>query len=128
MHKAFEYLSKTEEEDKPDVRYVVKARRSDSANSQRGILLREPLDTFKPVSFLCEVQPKLHEVYLRLYLSLSDYIVVQQQQQTCCSIVKARCYCSANSHRSILLREPLDTFKPVTFLCEVQPKLCEVWS
>ncbi|KAL0024941.1 hypothetical protein WJX77_004746 [Trebouxia sp. C0004] len=61
VHKAFEYLSKSADVDQPDVRYEVKARRSDSMTTQRGILMREPMDSFKPVTFMCEVQPRLHE-------------------------------------------------------------------
>jgi len=62
VHKAFEYLSKSTDVDQPDVRYEVKARRSDSMTTQRGILMREPMDSIKPVTFMCEVQPALHEV------------------------------------------------------------------
>ncbi|KAL0038695.1 hypothetical protein WJX79_003623 [Trebouxia sp. C0005] len=61
VHKAFAYLSKSADVDQPDVRYEVKARRSDSMTTQRGILMREPRDSIKPVTFMCEVQPKLHE-------------------------------------------------------------------
>ena len=62
VHKAFEYLSKSTDVDQPDVRYEVKARRNDSMTTQRGILMREPMDSIKPVTFMCEVQPTLHEV------------------------------------------------------------------
>ena len=62
MHKAFEYLRKSEEVDKPDTRYEVTARRTDSSTSQRGVVLRDPLESAKAVTFMCEVQPKLHEV------------------------------------------------------------------
>lgn len=62
VHKAFEYVSKSEKVDRPDVRYEVTARRSDSSTSQRGILLRDPLASAKAATFICEVQPKLHEV------------------------------------------------------------------
>ncbi|KAK9809052.1 hypothetical protein WJX72_008467 [[Myrmecia] bisecta] len=61
VHKAFEYLQKSEANDQPDMRYEVTARRSDSQATQRGIYMREPLETAGPVSFACEVLPKLHE-------------------------------------------------------------------
>lgn len=65
VHKAFEYLSKSEEVDQPDVRYEVTVRRSDSQQGGlRGVMLREPLDTAKAATYMCEVQPKLHEVSL----------------------------------------------------------------
>ena len=64
VHKAFAYLSK-EDTSLPDVRYEVKARRSNSMTSQRGILIREPMDSLKPVTYVCDVQPKLHEVRLK---------------------------------------------------------------
>ena len=62
VQKAFEYVSKSEEVDTPDVRYDVTARRSDSAVSQRGIMMRDPLESLKPVTYVCDVHPKLHEV------------------------------------------------------------------
>lgn len=63
VHKAFDYLSKSEEVDRPDTRYEVTARRSDSNQAgMRGIVLRDPLESAKAVTFMCEVQPKLHEV------------------------------------------------------------------
>ena len=62
VQKAFEYVSKSEEVDTPDVRYDVTARRSDSAVIQRGILMRDPLESLKAVTYVCDVHPKLHEV------------------------------------------------------------------
>ena len=62
MQKAFEYVSKSEEVDKPDVRYEVTTRRGDSAVTQRGIIMREPLESSKAVTYICDVHPKLHEV------------------------------------------------------------------
>lgn len=72
VQKAFEYVSKTEEVDVPDVRYEVTARRSDSAVSQRGILLRDPLESVKAVTHVCDVHPKLHEVSCILCAPLSE--------------------------------------------------------
>lgn len=64
VQKAFAYLVK-EDTGLADVRYEVKARRSDSMTSQRGILMREPMDSLEPVTYVCDVQPKLHEVRLK---------------------------------------------------------------
>ena len=69
VRKAFEYVSKSEEADKPDVRYEVTARRSDSAVTQRGIIMREPLESSKAVTYICDVHPKLHEVSKALTLN-----------------------------------------------------------
>lgn len=62
VQKAFEYVLKSEEVDSPDVRYDITSRRSDSAVSQRGILMRDPLESLKAVTYVCDVHPKLHEV------------------------------------------------------------------
>ena len=64
VDKAFEYLEKYEGPEKPDVRYEIRVKRSDSAAWQRGIYLREPLHAIHPVSFTVEVTPTLHEVSL----------------------------------------------------------------
>ena len=62
MHKAFEYLEKSVDADKPDVRYVVRVRRGDGSTTGRGIYLREPLDTLRKLTFMADVNPTFHEV------------------------------------------------------------------
>ena len=63
VHKAFEYLQKAEEVDKPDRWYDVRVKRSDSTQpSQRGIYLRDPWHSRRPVSFTCEVKPNMRRV------------------------------------------------------------------
>jgi hypothetical protein len=62
VHKAFEYLEKSHEADKPDVRYVVRVRRGDGSTTGRGIYLREPLDTLRKLTFMADVKPTFHEV------------------------------------------------------------------
>lgn len=61
VHKAFVYLEKSQDADKPDVRYAVRVRRPDGSTSGRGIYLREPLDTVRKVTFMAEVHPTFHE-------------------------------------------------------------------
>lgn len=62
VDKAFEYMEAFEGPDTPDVRYAIRVKRADSAERRRGIYLREPLDSTRPVSFTAEVLPMLHEV------------------------------------------------------------------
>jgi hypothetical protein len=62
VHKAFEYLERSVDADKPDVRYVVRVRRGDGSTTGRGIYLREPLDTLRKLTFMAEVKPTFHEV------------------------------------------------------------------
>ena len=62
VDKAFEYLENSAEADRPDVRYQVTARRSDSAATNRGILLRDTVESAQPRTYACEVSPQLHEV------------------------------------------------------------------
>lgn len=62
VDKAFEYLESSAEVDRPDVRYQVTARRSDSTATNRGILLRDTVESAQPRTFICEVSPQLHEV------------------------------------------------------------------
>ena len=68
VHRAFDYLSKSGEVDQPDVRYEVKVKRADSSVSQRGIYLREPLETAQPSSHIADVSPQLREVSHRSIL------------------------------------------------------------
>jgi hypothetical protein len=63
VHKAFEYLEKSQEADKPDVRYVVRVRRPDGSTTGRGIHLREPLDTRHKLTFMADIKPTFHEVW-----------------------------------------------------------------
>ena len=62
VDKAFEYLESSAEVDRPDVRYQVTTRRSDSAATNRGILLRDTDESAQSRAFACEVSPQLHEV------------------------------------------------------------------
>lgn len=63
VHKAFEYLQKAEEVDKPDRWYDVRVKRTDSTQpSQRGIYLRDSWHSRRPVSFTCEVKPNMRRV------------------------------------------------------------------
>lgn len=65
VHKAFEYLEKSVDADKPDVRYVVRVRRGDGSTTGRGIYLREPLDTLRKLTFMADVKPTFHEVHFQ---------------------------------------------------------------
>lgn len=70
VHKAFEYLQKAEEVDKPDRWYDVRVKRTDSTQpSQRGIYLRDPWHSRRPVSFICEVKPNMRRVCPRSMLT-----------------------------------------------------------
>jgi len=59
--RAFEYLRRAEDADRPDVRYEVGVRRAGGAARARGVYLREPLDALRPVSVTADVRPRLHE-------------------------------------------------------------------
>lgn len=59
---AFALLQKSQQADFPDVRYEVKVRRSDSSVNQRGVYLRDPLESAQPTSHVIDVTPKLREV------------------------------------------------------------------
>ncbi|KAK9867034.1 hypothetical protein WJX84_006426, partial [Apatococcus fuscideae] len=60
VHKAFEYLQKAEDVDKPDRWYDIRVQRTDTTQSwQRGIYLRDPWHSRKNVSFICEVKPNM---------------------------------------------------------------------
>ena len=64
VHRAFKSLTEGSEQSQaaPDTRYEVKAKRTDSSVSGRGIYLREPLDVAGPSSHTVEVLPRLREV------------------------------------------------------------------
>ena len=63
VHKAFEYLQKAEEVDKPDRWYDVRVKRTDSTQPpQRGVYLRDPWHSRRPVSFTCEIKPNMRRV------------------------------------------------------------------
>ncbi len=58
-----EYLEKAIALDERDeVLYEVRVRRSNSSATGRGIYLREPLDSHRAVTCMVEVRPTVHEV------------------------------------------------------------------
>lgn len=61
MDKAFELLLQWPDNE-PDLRYEVKVRRSDSTVSNRGVYLRNPVDTERPINHVVEVIPRLKKV------------------------------------------------------------------
>ena len=85
VHKAFEYLQKAEDVDKPDRWYDIRVQRTDTTQSwQRGIYLRDPWHSRKNVSFICEVKPNMRRVSLSslLYLAESKSICSQIREGT----------------------------------------------
>ena len=62
VHKAFKYMQKMAAAEVVDTRYNVRVKRAGSTEWQRGVYLRNPLDTAAAPSFTVEVMPQLHEV------------------------------------------------------------------
>ena len=62
VHKAFKYMQKVAAADVVDTRYNVRVKRAGSTEWQRGVYLRNPLDTAAAPSFTVEIMPQLHEV------------------------------------------------------------------
>ena len=62
VHKAFKYMQKMAAAEVVDTRYNVRVKRAGSTEWQRGVYLRDPLDTAAAPSFTVEVMPQLHEV------------------------------------------------------------------
>ena len=63
VDKAVEYLEEAKELDERDeVMYDVRVRRSNSSATGRGIYLREPLDSHRAVTCVIDVRPTVHEV------------------------------------------------------------------
>jgi tripeptidyl-peptidase II len=60
VHRAFDYLQRSATADKPDVRYAVAVKRSDSAKTTRGVYLRDSTDFVAPATFSVTVTPHLH--------------------------------------------------------------------
>ena len=59
---AFQYLEQTRDVDQPDARYEVSVSRGDTQAQGRGIYLREPADSTRPVRFTAKVEATFHEV------------------------------------------------------------------
>lgn len=89
VHKAFEYLERSVEADKPDVRYVVRVRRGDGSTTGRGIYLREPMDTLRKLTFMADVKPTFHEVgYLIASPEKMRYIDARaSHRHACCNFM-----------------------------------------
>ena len=62
MDEAFQYLTNMREADQPDVRYEVSVTRGDTQAQSRGVYLREPADSARPVRFTAKVEATFHEV------------------------------------------------------------------
>lgn len=62
MDEAFQYLTQMQEADRPDVRYEVSVTRGDTQAQTRGVYLREPADSARPVRFTAKVEATFHEV------------------------------------------------------------------
>ena len=63
VDQALTYLEKSSELDSRDnAVYMVRVKRTDGSAHQRGILLREPLEACRPVSFTVDIKPVIHEV------------------------------------------------------------------
>jgi len=62
VDQAFEYLTRMQEADQPDVRYEVSVTRGDTQARGRGVYLREPADSARPVRFTAKVEATFHEV------------------------------------------------------------------
>ena len=60
MHKAFEYLSKAEGVDTPDVRYAATVKRADSAQATRGVYVRNAAELSAPATYNVTLEPRLH--------------------------------------------------------------------
>lgn len=62
---AYSYLKKGEgsllDDALGDMRFEVKAKRSDGSAVGRGVYLREPAETLRPLTYVIEVKPELHE-------------------------------------------------------------------
>lgn len=112
VDKAFAYLQKSGEVDKPDVRYEVTARRTDASEGQRGVLLREPRDVARPVNVSVDVKPELREVWTW------DQI-----------LHVTMCVCSSFFFPNTLTFETLgDVACPGTVSVDVKLELREVWT
>ena len=73
VDEAFEYLTRMQEADQPDVRYEVSVTRGDTQARGRGVYLREPADSARPVRFTAKVEATFHEVRCRPSQSLPAY-------------------------------------------------------
>ena len=62
VDKAWEYLKMAEDVDSPAVRYDVEVKRLQFGTPQRGVYLREPIDTRRPRTVSVTVKPKLPKV------------------------------------------------------------------
>ena len=62
VDEAFEYLTQMQDADQPDVRYEVSVTRGDTQAQGRGVYLREPADSARPVRFTAKVEATFHEV------------------------------------------------------------------
>ena len=62
VDKAWEYLKRAEDVDSPAVRYDVEVKRLQFGTPQRGVYLREPIDTRRPRTVSVTVKPKLPKV------------------------------------------------------------------
>ena len=93
VDRAWEYLQRSGEVDKPDVRYQVRVQRSDGGPVQRGIYLCNPGDIGKVHTFQCSVGPRLHEVCRSFMVSCavpqqySVYCYTYQGGQVLCNTV-----------------------------------------
>jgi len=115
--RAFEYLRRAEDADRPDVRYEVGVRRAGGAARARGVYLREPLDALRPVSFTADVRPRLHEASA----SLAAYYLQHKAPLSLLHNLVMYVFGEA--------REPLDALRPVSLMPGVRqwPRAAGAW-
>ncbi len=85
VDQAFEYLTRMQEADQPDVRYEVSVTRGDTQARGRGVYLREPADSARPVRFTAKVEATFHEVRSPPYQPCfcTRILVISPAQEAC---------------------------------------------